>query len=180
MLLGACHQSRSSPQKQVPSPSRHAVGDQVTLLEVRVGNIWGSGYSVRVFPEEYVVLESRRCPDAKRKSDDDDRNAEGICVLRVDKSQSDKFDAALAPFRRYALPLSSFSLDEAGIKRPDGARCRSNVTDQDLISLVWTGTQGAQIATFYTGCDQQEFAAFYDKLSHVTDSLPTRAILVDR
>ena len=179
LLLCACHQKAAPPPKHENSPSRQAMGNQLTLMELRIGNIWGSGYTVRVFPEEYALLEHKNCPDAKRQIGREDASAYGICVTRIDKQESDRFEAAMAPFRRYAVPLSSFSLSDPD-KRPDGKPCRSNVTDQDLVSLIWTGTQGSQIATFYTGCDQEEFAGFYDSFQHITDGLPIKPILAKR
>jgi hypothetical protein len=179
LVLDGCNQGTNSPRKSESSPARHPIGNQLTLLEFRVGNIWGSGYTVRVFPEEYLLLEHKKCPEAKRKIGGDDPDAEGICVIRIDKGQSERFEGAMAPFRRYAVPLNSYSLD-APDKRPDGKPCRSNITDQDLVSLIWTGTQGSQIATFYTGCDQQEFAGFYDAFRHVTDGLPIEAMIAKR
>ena len=61
LLLATCD---SSPTK---APPKDTIGDQLISLEIRVGNIWGGGYSVRVFPEEYLILENQRCSAAKRQ-----------------------------------------------------------------------------------------------------------------
>ena len=179
LFLSACDQGAHPPNKQASSTTRHPIGNQLTLLELRIGNIWGSGYTVRVFPEEYALLEHKNCPGAKRKISGGDVDATGVCVIRLDKQESDAFEAAMAPYHRYAVPVSAYSLDDPD-KRPDGKACHRNVTDQDLVSLVWTGTQGSQIATFYTGCDQEEFVGFYGAFRHIADRLPIRAIIGKR
>lgn len=178
LLIGSCHQKSNSPSK--PAAAKHTIGNQLTLLEFRMGNIWGSGYAVRVFPDEYLVLEHKNCPGAKRDvGDHPDPNGEGICVIRLNQQQSDRFEMAMRPYRRYATPLSLFSLEDPD-RRPDGKPCRDRVTDSDLISLIWTSTEGSQIATFYDGCDPKEYAAFYKSLHHVSDTLPIQGILAKR
>ena len=150
------------------------------LLELRIGNIWGNGYTVRVFPDDYLLLEHKNCREAKRKiGDRPDPTAEGICVIRIDQVQSARFEAAMKPYLRYAVPLTSFSLDDLD-RRPDGKACRNYTYDVDLITLIWTTTQGSNIAHFYTGCDRDEFAKFYGALRRVSDPLPIQGIVTSR
>jgi hypothetical protein len=176
LFVAGCQQRNESPKPKV-SPAKHTMGNQLTLLEFRLGNIWGFGYDVRLFPDEYVIVEDKNCGEAKEEIEGKpDPKGEGICVVRVNQQQSDRFEAAMRPYRRYAIPLSSFSVEDP-IPRPDGKRCRYYSTDMDGISLIWTGTEGSQIAVFYDGCDSKEYATLYDTLHHLTDALPIQAVL---
>jgi hypothetical protein len=177
VLVAGCHQQSNEPAKPKISPAKQTIGNQLTLLELRVGNTWGFGYDVRLFPDEYVIVEDKSCEAGKREVDGKpDPKGEGICVIRVNQQQSDRFEAAMRPFRRYAIPLSSFSIEDP-VRRPDGKPCREYTTDADGISLTWTGTEGSQIATFYDGCDSKEYAALYESLHHLADALPIQAVL---
>ena len=123
-------------QKPNPEPTRKTIGHAVTRLGVRVGGTWISGYSVEVAPQEYVMVEHKNCPDAKEaRSTKDD--ALGICVFGITKEQSDQFEKAMAPFKRYAVPLQSVSMEDPWV-RPDGKPCKSNVLDTTLVTLTWT------------------------------------------
>jgi hypothetical protein len=79
-------------------------------------------------------------------------------------------------FKRNAVPLQSISMEDAWV-RPDGKPCKNDVLDSTLISLTWTGTEGVKIASFYTGCDADEFADFYKSALAVTDALPIQQII---
>jgi len=121
------------------------------------------------------MVEHKNCPDAKEaRSTKDD--ALGICVFRITKEQSDQFEKAMAPFKRYAVPLQSVSMEDPWV-RPDGKPCKSNVLDTTLVTLTWTGTEGIKIASFYTGCDESEFAGFYKSVLAVTNELPIKQII---
>ena len=173
LLLTACDQKASPPTKS----TRHTIGNGITMLEYRIGSIWGFGYTVRVLPIEYLVLEHENCPEAKKRiGSAPERDAQGICVIRINQQQSDRFEAAMDQFKNFSVPLSSYSLEDP-YRRPDGQPCRNEVTDQQVISLIWTSTNGTRIATFYAGCDPKELAGFYESLRHVTDSLPIQGIL---
>ena len=155
-------------------PANKPIGHHITRLGVRVGSIWGDGYTVDVAPEQYVVVEHRNCPSAKESGHPD--IARGLCVIRITKEQSQRFEAAMARFKRTAVPLSTVSVEDWP-DRPDGKPCRNSVTDSTLISLTWESTEGAKIAAFYTGCDQQEFENFYSSVLAVTNPLPIKQII---
>ena len=123
------------------------------------------------------MVEHKNCPGAKETAPTDD--ARGICVLRITKEQSDRFERAMAPFKRYGVPLESISMEDPWV-RPDGKPCRNNVLDTTLVTLTWTGTEGIKIASFYTGCDQPEFASLYKSALAVTDPLPIQQIIGKR
>ena len=161
--------------KPKPQPARTTIGHQVTQLTVRVGSIWGHGYGVDVVPDNYAVVEHVNCPEAKRSGVPADA-AEGLCAVRLTEDQSNRFAAAVERFKRYAIPLQSFSFDDPWT-RPGGKPCKNQVTDSTLISMTWSGTDGAKMATFYTGCDREELAAFYKSALAVTDSLPIQQII---
>lgn len=154
------------------------IGQIVTQLGVRVGGTWIDGYSVEVVPQEYAIVEHKKCRDAKDPNAPRD-TARGICVIRITKEQSSRFEAAMQPFKRYAVPLESVSMESPWL-RPDGKPCRSNVLDTTLVSLTWTGTEGVRIANFYVGCDEKEFASFYKSALGVTDPLPIQQIIAKR
>lgn len=141
---------------------------------MRVGSIWGDGYSVDVAPEEYAVVEHRNCPAAKGSGHPDIES--GLCVLRITKEQSDRFEAAMERFKRNAVPLQTISAEDWP-DRPDGKPCRNKVTDSELISLTWHSTEGSKIAAFYAGCDPQEYGEFYKSVLAVTDVLPVQQII---
>lgn len=145
----------------------------MTQLGVRVGGTWQDGYSVNVAPHEYVIVEHENCPDAKELGP---IGGAGLCVLRITKEQSERFEAAMERFKRHARPLESYSFEDQDV-RPDGKPCKSQVTDATQIGLLWTGTEGAKVATFYTGCDQEEFDSFYKSVLAVTDPLPIKHII---
>ena len=142
---------------------------------MRVGSPWGYGYSIDVIPEEYVVVEHKNCPNAKR-GDVPSEVAEGICVLRISKEQSKRFEAAIEPFKRRAIPLESYSFDDPDL-RPDGKPCRQNWTDAESITFFWTGTDGGKMASYYAGCDPDEFKTFYESARAVSDTLPVQQII---
>ena len=164
--------------KPNPAPAKKTIGHGVTQLRVRVGSIWGGGYTVDVTPQEYVVVEHSNCPDAKTRAVAGDR-PKGLCAIRITKEQSDRFEAAMGRFKRYAVPLESISLEDPWV-RPDRKPCKNQVTDSTLITLTWTGTEGIKIASFYTGCDEKEFANFYRSALAVTDPLPIQQIIGKR
>lgn len=159
-------------------PTSKPIGSAVTHLGVHVGSIWGDGYSVDVVPEDYVVVEHRNCPNAKEANVPSD-SADGFCVVRITKEQSTRFETAMERFKKNSIPLESFSF-EAPYVRPDGKPCKSQWTDHRVINLLWTGTEGVKIATFYEGCDRDEFEAFYKSVLAVTDPLPIKQIIENR
>jgi hypothetical protein len=167
-LLPAC-------QKPNPTPAKATVGRQTTRLQFMVGSIWGHGYSVDVSPDEYVVVEHDNCPEAKDPHSFD-HPAPGLCIVRITKEQSDRFEAAMARFKRNAVPLESYSVTDFS-RRPDGKPCRDRTTDMANISLIWTRTDGTDIAAFDTGCDREEFDSFYKSVLAVTDPLPIQQII---
>jgi hypothetical protein len=163
-----------------PAPKKTArknLSDVVTLLQVRVGSIWGGGYTVDVVPDDYVVVEHQNCPDAKNPRAPN-AEAKGLCVFRLTSAQSRRFEKAMSAFKRYAVPLQSVSLDDPWV-RPDGKPCKHTVTDSRLITLTWTGSDGAKLATFYTGCDGDELGPFYRSALGVTDALPIGQLISD-
>ncbi len=168
----------TSCQRPAAEPVKGAVGHHDTRLGVSVGSIWGGGYSIDVAPEEYVVVEHANCPDAKDVRATK-REAKGLCVVRITAEQSARFEAAMKRFKRNAVPLQSFSVDSP-FARPDGKPCKNEVTDSTLITLQWAGTEGAKIASFYTGCDQDELGQFYRSALAVTDALPIQQIIGER
>jgi hypothetical protein len=178
LLLGASILASCQTETQEPED---AVGHHLTHLSVGVGSIWGGGYSVEVRPQDYVVVGHASCPDAKdtRFPEDPMFPAEGLCVLRITKEQSDRFEAAMEPFKRHAVPMESYSFDSPQ-PRPDGKPCKNEVTDSTLVNLLWTGTEGVKIATFYFGCDREEFRDFYESVLAVTDPLPIQQIIAER
>ena len=177
LLTGACNQKASSPSK--PASSEDTIGNQITMLEFNLGSIWGGGYHVRVLPGEYFVLEHKNCSQAKREiGGSPDPKSEGLCIIRLNQRVSDQFETAMRPYRKYAMPLASYSFGKPD-RRPDGKPCRNEVTDQQMSTLIWTSTEESQIATFYAGCDPAEYASFYESLRHVTDSLPIQGILAE-
>jgi hypothetical protein len=124
-----------------------------------------------------VIVEHKNCSEAKRQiGGKADPKSEGVCVVRVNRQQSEQFEAATRPYLRYAVPLSSYSMENPD-RRPDGKACRVETTDQDVISLIWTSAEGTKIAPFYTGCDKDEFAKFYAALRRVSETLPIQRIL---
>jgi hypothetical protein len=161
--------------KRQTQPTRKTVGNYTTLIGMYVGSAWGGGYSVHVSPEEYVVVEHANCPEAK-ESGAHAGAAKGLCVLRITREQSDRFEAALEPFKRNAVPLQSYSVTDPYV-RPDGQSFKKEATDSTIITFQWTGTQGAKIANFYTGCDEREFGDFYKSVLAVTDLLPIQQII---
>ena len=162
-------------QKQTAKPAKETIGHHDTRLSVIVGSIWGGGYSVYVDLEEFALVEHASCPDAKEVGPAD-RTSNGLCVVRLTKDQSDRFEAAMERFKANAVPLESFSVEDPFV-RPDGKPCQNEVTDSMLISLLWTGTKGVKIATFYTGCDRDKFQSFYESALAVTDPLPIQHII---
>jgi hypothetical protein len=161
--------------KREPQPSRKTVGDYTTLLSVYVGGTWKNGYSVYVSPEEFLVIEHANCPEAKQTGPSAGQ-PKGLCVLRVTKEQSDRFEEALKPFKRSAVPLQSYSVEDPFV-RPDGKPCKNEVTDSTIITFMWTSASGVKIANFYTGCDADEFGTFYKSALAVTDQLPIQQII---
>ncbi|MEO6359310.1 MAG: hypothetical protein ABIO43_01890 [Sphingomicrobium sp.] len=152
------------------------IGQHVLRLSVQVGSGWGGGYSVDVVPAEYAVIEHANCPNAKETAAIPQHLLNGLCVARINREQSSRFEAAMDQFRGRAVPLQSFLLENQEV-RPDGKPCRIRATDSTDVSLVWSGTEGVKIATFYLGCDTDEFGAFYKSLLAVTDPLPIQHII---
>jgi hypothetical protein len=175
MLVGP---GLTSCEKAQTNPSRQPIGPATTQLGVRVGSIWGGGYSVAVFPGEYAVVEHESCPAAKEPGPMSSR-PKGICVVRLTQAESDKFEVAMDKFKRSAIPLQSIAADDPWV-RPDLKPCKSEATDHTMITLTWTGTSGVKMATFYTGCDQEELAEFYKSVLEVTDALPLQDIIRKR
>jgi hypothetical protein len=169
ITLGACGKAHRT------EPPRKTIGDYTTSLSVYVGGTWNDGYSVYVSPEEYAVVEHAKCANAK-ETGPTAGPPKGLCVLRPTKDQSDRFVAAMERFKRYAVPLQSYSVDNPFV-RPDGKPCKNEVTDSTIITLMWTGTEGAKVASFYTGCDREEFNSFYKSALAVTDPLPIQQII---
>jgi hypothetical protein len=167
-MVAACGEAK-------PESPKTTIGHHVTHLTVSIGGTWGHGYAVDVVPNNYAVVEHVACPEAKRPEVPTD-DADGLCIVRITKDQSKRFEAAMDRFERYAKPLQNFSFEDPWT-RPNGKPCKSQVTDATIISMEWTGTQGAKIATFYTGCDPEELAAFYNSALAVTDSLPIQQII---
>ena len=165
----------SACQKQKPKPVKAGIGHVVTGLSVGVGGTWAAGYSVHVSPEEYALVEAESCPTAK-EAGPIGAKLNGLCVVRITKEQSDRFQAAMMPFKRNAIPLESFSFEDPYV-RPDGRLCKKKVTDSRTISLLWSSTEGVQIATYYLGCDYEEFENFYKSLLSVTAPLPIQHII---
>ena len=149
----------------------------MTQLSVTVGGTWATPYSVHVVPEKYAIVENRSCPNAKEPGLPQDR-AEGICVVRITKEQSSRFEARMERYKRNAKPLESFSFEDPDL-RPDGKPCENEVTDSKIVSLFWTGSEG-RIATFYFGCDHEEFKGFYNAVLAVTDPLPIQGLIKER
>ena len=164
-ILAACEKAK---------PANKPIGHHVTRLSLRVGSIWGNGYTVDVVPEQYVVVEHRNCPGAKGAGNPD--IASGLCVLRITEEQSNRFEAAMERFKQHAVPLQTISVEDWP-PRPDGKPCRNDITDSTLISLTWNSTEGARMASFYTGCDSEEFEGFYKSVLAVTDALPIQQII---
>lgn len=160
---------------QGPKPAREAVGQYTSLLSFHVGGIWGGGFSVNVAPEEYAVVEHSNCRTAKERALDAEE-PKGLCVVRISKEQSDRFEAAMERFKRNAVPLQSYSVEDPFV-RPDGKPCRNRVTDSTIMTLMWSGTEGVRIANFYTGCDPEEFDNFYRSVLAITDTLPIDQII---
>jgi hypothetical protein len=170
IIPAACKQGK-------PEPAKHTIGHQINHLRVGVGSIWGDGYSVDVVPESYAVVEHSNCPLAK-EAPPPTGPASGLCALRITKEQSDRFEAGMERFKRYAVPLQNFSLEDSH-RRPDGKGCRNEGTDSAWVTLTWTGTEGAKIASFYLGCDYEEFEQFYNSVLSVTDPLPVQQIIAE-
>ena len=168
----------SSCEKAQTDASRKPIGQTETQFGVRVGSIWGGGYSVQVFPDEYAVVEHGSCPVAKELRPLD-RRPKGLCVVRLTRSQSEKFEAAMGKFKQSAVPLQAIAVDDPWV-RPDLKPCKSEATDSTVITLTWTGTNGVKMATFYMGCDQEELADFYKSALAITDALPIQDIIRER
>ncbi|MGI8931531.1 MAG: hypothetical protein ACR2FK_04000 [Sphingomicrobium sp.] len=164
--------------KQQVAPPNEGIGHHVTRLSIRVGGTWIGGYSVDVAPEEYVVVEHANCPDGKEERPIHE-STRGLCVLRLAKEKSDRFEAAMERFKSSAVPLETYSVNGPDV-RPDGKPCRNKATDAAWISLQWAGTEGAKIATFDTGCVSEEFEEFYKSVLAVTDPLPIQQIIDKR
>ena len=167
-LLPAC-------QKRTAEPAKKTIGHLDTRLSVHVGGTWNRGYSVDVDPEQFALVESERCPNAKEAAPPEE-TSKGLCVVRITKDQSDRFAAAMERFKANAVPLETFSFEDPWI-RPDGKPCQNEVTDSTMVSLLWTGTKGVKIATFYMGCDRDQFQSFYKSALAVTDPLPIQHII---
>lgn len=170
-LLG-CDKTRTDAEEVLPK--RSVIGDQITHLSIGVGDIWEGGYSVDVVPGEYAVIEHKKCPDEKEAATPSSQGR-GLCVIRITEDQSRRFETAMSRFKARARPLETISLDDKDL-RPDGKPCRLNATDQRMISLFWTGTDGVRMASFYEGCDQDEFKDYYRSVLSVTDALPMKGI----
>ena len=168
----------SACQKQKPKPVKAGIGHVVTGLSVSVGGTWAAGYSVHVSPEEYALVEAESCPNAK-EAGPIGAKLDGLCVVRITKEQSDRFQLAMTRFKRNVVPLETYSF-EAPYVRPDGKSCKNEVTDSTIVSLVWTSTEGLKIATYYLGCDYEEFGNFYKSLLSVTAPLPIQHIINER
>jgi len=104
--------------------------------------------------------------------------AEGICVVRITKEQSNRFEAAMERFKTNGVRLESVALEDPYL-RPDGKPCKQEVTDAKIVTLLWTGSEG-KIATFYLGCDYEEYEGFYSSVLGVTDALPIKDIIRER
>ena len=165
----------SGCEKPKPEPAKKTIGHIVTQFGITVGGTWIPGYSVDVVPEEYALVEHVKCPEAKDSRVPKDV-ARGICVFRISKAQSRAVEAAMEPYKRFAVPLQSVSLEDPWT-RPDGKACRHQTTDATLITLTWTGTEGVKLARFYTGCDFEEFESFYKSALAVTDPLPIQQVI---
>lgn len=178
MVVG-CQQKTTPAAKQTNSQSKYVIGKQLMALGFQTRSIWGGGYTVRVFPDEYLVLEDRNCTDAKQTIGGRSASSDlGLCTIRLDHAHSERFESAMRPYRRYAAPLSSYSPDQP-VRRPDGKPCRVHLTDSTYVDLIWITTEGAEMAIFYRGCDPKEFGAFYKALDHVTDALPIHGFIAE-
>ena len=159
---------------QPAKPNKDALGDTTIMLSFRKHGTWGEPITVRAFPDEYLVLEHQRC----RREDTADATRSGLpgyCVFKIDDSQTNALEKAMEPFRKYAVPLGSFSMANPPAT-PDGKPC-PKAFDFPLYSLTWTTTRGTRIATFDSGCRAKENPQFYRNLDAITDTLPLKEIL---
>jgi len=85
----------------------------------------------------------------------------------------------MSRYKRYSVPAEAFKIDGPNV-RPDGKHCTNMVTDQSLITLMWSGSDGVRIASFYEGCDPREFEPFYKSVLAVSDPLPIQQIIGQR
>src|SRR5688500_4786021 len=92
LALAACGTAACENRKDVPD--KKTIGHHHTQLSVRVGGTWGKGYSINVFPGDYVVVEHESCPAAKRPGVPEEA-AEGLCVVRITQEQSERFEMAM-------------------------------------------------------------------------------------
>jgi hypothetical protein len=147
------------------------LGSQNTHIELWYGGTWNKPFSADVSWNGYVVV---RSPDCRSEKDPrtTGQDAEGICVARITDDDFKRIEGAVEPFRRSAIPLSSYRVD-AGASRPDGKPCRDRAIDLPLISFTWTRTDGSEIASFDTGCDVAEFRNLYRAALALRRLLPT-------
>ena len=164
-ILGGC---------QPTKPKKDIVGDQLMMLSYRQHGTWGDPVTVRVFLEEYLVLDHPQCAHPRSAQKNKIRSP-AYCVIKINQGQSKAIEKAMEPFRKYAVPLDTFSLDGEPTS-PDGKPCPM-AFDFPLYSLMWTTTRGSRIATFDSGCRSKENPQFYRDLEAIKDILPIKEIV---
>ena len=159
---------------QPTKPGRDAVGDETIMLSYRQHGTWGDPVTVRVFPEEYLVLEHPRCAPSN-STHKNNTGSPAYCVIKIGQGQSKAFEKAMEPFRKYSVPLDSFSIEDPPTS-PDSKPCPV-AFDFPLYSLIWTTTRGSKIATFDFGCRSKENPQFYRDLEAIKDTIPIKEIV---
>jgi hypothetical protein len=158
------------------TPREDMIGDATMELAYRTAGTWRDRFDIRVVPGEMLVIQHAKCPKvptAGRISYD----PLGVCVIRIDEAQSKAFEAAMAPYKKYAIPLYSFSIENTAPSGPDGRACQGAL-DAPWYALEWTTTRGTEIAVFDAGCYEKS-PSFYEALEKMPEKLPIPAELRD-
>ncbi|WP_037499991.1 hypothetical protein [Sphingomonas jaspsi] len=165
LFMAGCKQPTETPEA--------TVGDNAIELSISVSGFMEGARSVDIKPGQYAVLFDERCPD--RPKPPNGQTDGQFCLVSITEEQSRQLEAAMAPFLKSAVPLSSYSVAQYA-NRPDGKPCKSRATDGTMIGFIWMRADRSQIATFDSNCDPDEFRDFYRQALAVIDLVPSASV----